>query len=140
MKKRVTSIVICLIIFLSVTCLYTNSVNAAASKKALKYLKGKWYSVGMCEGGPRSIVKFTKKYAKTYAYDPSKKKYVYCGKSKIVSTKKVKNGYLIKLKSKNGKYCYKTSENNKKKLDCFSTWNPKEFPKYYSGTSSLYKK
>ncbi len=140
MKKRSVLIAICLIMVFTVMTVYSKPVDAAASNKALKYLKGKWYSVGMVEGGkPRSYTKFTKKYAKTYVYNSVKKKYEYCGKSKIVSTKKAKNGYLIKLKNKNGKFCYRTSPDNKKVLDCYSTWNTKDFPNYYSGTSSLFK-
>ena len=69
------------------------------SKKALKWLKGKWYTVGMGTnpGKPRSMVKFTKKYRKTYQYNGTKWKLI--GKDRIKKVKKTKAGYNVYLKN-----------------------------------------
>ena len=138
MEKKNYSYKKMLFLLLSVTLILSTcsvSSNAAASKKALKFLKGKWYSNSQSGYGSTFYVKFTKKYAKYY-YADEHGKYHYGGKSKIVSTKKYEKGYWIKLKSSNGgKFSYVSFA--KDTLDNFSTWKRKEFPYKYSGSSSL---
>ena len=140
MKKSVKSILVvalCLMMSLVAVAAYSEPVYADAGKGAVKFLKGKWYSNSMSENGPSFYVKFTKKYAKYYTYDSKKGKYVYSSKSKIKSAKKSGKGYLIKLKNKNGKFCYKTVKGDKNALEYYGTWKSSEYGSTYSGSSSL---
>ena len=93
-KRKFLVLVMCIVmIFSTVTISGTTNVEAKATKKALKYLKGTWHTWDM----PGYKVKFTKKYVKYYAdYDSnfnqlsSKKLGKLEFKHKIVSTKKKK--------------------------------------------------
>lgn len=82
------------------------------------------------------MVKFTKKYVKYYSYSESEGKYIFNWKAKLVSAKKTKNGYLIKVKDGKYKYCY---EGNKEQMCYYMTWNRKKFGENLSGSSSLGK-
>ena len=62
MKKRKLFIILLCIVALFVTS--SNTVNAKASKKAMKFLKGTWVSVG---GSNATKVIFTRKYMKSYS-------------------------------------------------------------------------
>ena len=119
-------------IFSTVTISGTTNVEAKATKKALKYLKGTWHTWDM----PGYKVKFTKKYVKYYAdYDSnfnqlsSKKLGKLEFKHKIVSTKKKKRG-------KGSYYYFKTSANDKKVLEY---WGKLKDGNTYSGSDSLEK-
>lgn len=93
---------------------------------------------------PGYKVKFTKKYVKYYAdYDSnfnqlsSKKLGKLEFKHKIVSTKKKKGKWTIKVKRGKGSYYYfKTSANDKKVLEY---WGKLKDGNTYSGSDSLEK-
>lgn len=127
-------------IFSTVTISGTTNVEAKATKKALKYLKGTWHTWDM----PGYKVKFTKKYVKYYAdYDSnfnqlsSKKLGKLEFKHKIVSKKKKKGKWTIKVKRGKGSYYYfKTSANDKKVLEY---WGKLKDGNTYSGSDSLEK-
>ena len=117
----------------------TTNVEAKATKKALKYLKGTWHTASM----PGYKVKFTKKYAKYYAdYDenfnllPKNKLGKLKYKKRIVYTKRKKGKWIIKLKNKKGFHYYKTNENDKETLEY---WGKLNDVGTYSGSSSLEK-
>ena len=140
MKRKTKSfmtLVLCLVMAFAAVGAYSQPVQAKAGSAAVKFLKGKWYSNSMGENGPTFYVKFTKKYAKYYTYSSDKGKYEYTGKSTIKSAKKSGDGYLIKLKNKNGKFCYKTVKGDKNALEYYGTWKKSEFGDTYSGSSSL---
>ena len=137
LSKVFMALALCLVMSLVAVGAYSQPVYADAGSSAVKFLKGKWYSNSMSENGPTFYVKFTKKYAKYYYYNSDTGKYEYESKSKIKSAKKSGSGYLIKLKNKNGKYCYKTAEGDKNALECYGTWKSSEFGDTYSGSSSL---
>ncbi len=139
MKKLLKSFwaaMLCLVISVAAVSAYSQPVYADAGKGAVQFLKGKWYSNSMMER-PVFYVKFTKKYAKYYTYDSDKRKYVYSSKSTIKSAKKSGDGYLIKLKNKKGKFCYKTAKGDKNALEFYGSWKSSEFGSTYSGSSSL---
>lgn len=139
MKKQlfVTRKIYTFLLILILVLFIPSTAQADAGKKALKYLKGKWYTASIdLTGHPQYMVKFTKKYVKYYSFDEGKDKYVFNWKAKLVSAKKTKNGYLIKVKNGNHKYCY---EGDKKILCYYMTWNRKKFGDNYSGSSSLGK-
>ena len=87
-------------------------VEAKATKKAMKFLKGTWVTAG--QSGSVKVI-FTKKYMKSYDLWNSKNSRVkspkskgkYIGKSKIISTKKKGREWIIKVKNKNGTTYYK---------------------------------
>lgn len=141
MMKRIRifiAVMLCMVMITGLTEMFSQPVQAAAGKKAVKFLKGRWYSNSMMEEGkPTFYVKFTRKYAKYYYYQTKTNKYKYQGKCRIVSAKKSGKGYLIKLKNKSGKFCYQTDEKDKKILNCFQTWESDKFWDYYSASSSL---
>lgn len=130
--KRILCVMLCFT-FVFGACTFTS--DAATSKKAMKFLKGKWYSNSQTGKGASFYVVFTKKYEKYYYIDYETGKYHYSGKSKIVSAKKTKHGYLVKVKNSKGKYCYESEGEDT--LNCFSTWDRKKFSSSYSGSSSL---
>ena len=139
--KRLLAVGLCLFIAATMILHAELPVEAAAVKKALQFLKGNWYSNSMMgDGKPAFYVTFTKNYAKYYEYQEKKDKYKYSYKVKIVSAKKSGDGYRIKLKNKNGKYCYQTADGNQKELWCYSTWKESAFPSCYSASSSLCRK
>ena len=143
MKKSVKSVLVialCLVMSLATVAAYSAPAHADAGKGAVKFLKGKWYSNTMNEDKASFYVKFTKKYAKYYIYDRNEKKYVYSSKCRIKSAKKSGDGYLIKLKNKKGKFCYKTAKGDKNTLEYYGTWKSSEFESTYSASSSLSKK
>ena len=88
------------------------TIQASATKKAMKFLKGTWVTVG--QSNSVKII-FTKKYAKAYDLWKSdysdvkspKSKGKYIGKSKIVSTKKKGKEWIIKVKNSSGTTYYK---------------------------------
>ena len=88
------------------------TVEAKATKKAMKYLKGTWVTLGNSSG---TKVIFTQKYMKFYDLWTSdysdvkspKSKGKYLGKLKIVSTKKKGKVWTIKVKSQNSYTYYK---------------------------------
>lgn len=140
-KRKFLVLVMCIVmIFSTVTISNTTNVEAKATKKALKYLKGTWHTWDM----PGYKVKFTKKYVKYYAdYDSnfnqlsSKKLGKLEFKHKIVSTKKKKGKWTIKVKRGKGSYYYfKTSANDKKVLEY---WGKLKDSNTYSGSDSLEK-
>lgn len=140
-NRKLLVLAICIaMIFSTVTISNTTNVEAKATKKALKYLKGTWHTWSM----PGYKVKFTKKYVKYYVdYDsnfnqlPSKKFGKLEFKHKIVSTKKKKGKWIIKVKSGKGSYYYfKTSANDKKVLEY---WGKLKDSNTYSGSDSLEK-
>ncbi|MFR5919246.1 hypothetical protein [Eubacterium ventriosum] len=140
-KRKVLVLAMCIVmIFSTVTVSNVTNVEAKATKKALKYLKGTWHTWNM----PGYKVKFTKKYVKYYAdYDsnfnqlPSKKIGKLEFKNKIVSTKKKKGKWTIKVKKGKGSYYYfKTSANDKNVLEY---WGKLKDSNTYSGSSSLEK-
>lgn len=105
-KRKFLVLVMCIVmIFSTVTISNTTNVEAKATKKALKYLKGTWHTWDM----PGYKVKFTKKYVKYYAdYDSnfnqlsSKKLGKLEFKHKIISTKKKKGKWTINVKRGKG--------------------------------------
>lgn len=140
-KRKILVLAMCIVmIFSTVTISKTTNVEAKATKKALKYLKGTWHTWDM----PGYKVKFTKKCVKYYAnYDSnfnqlsSKKLGKLEFKHKIVSTKKKKGKWTIKVKRGKGSYYYfKTSTNDKKVLEYWGKLNDSNT---YSGSDSLEK-
>ena len=140
-KRKFLVLAMCIVmIFSTVTISNTTNVEAKATKKALKYLKGTWHTWDM----PGYKVKFTKKYVKYYAdYDSnfnqlsSKKLGKLEFKHQIVSTKKKKGKWTIKVKRGKGSYYYfKTSANDKKVLEY---WGKLKDGNTYSGSDSLEK-
>ena len=140
-KRKFLVLAMCIVmIFSTVTMLNTTNVEAKATKKSLKYLKGTWHTWNM----PGYKVKFTKKYVKYYAdYDsnlnqlPSNKLGKLEFKRKIVFTKKKKGKWIIKVKIGKGSYYYfKTSDIDKKILEY---WGKLQDIDTYSGSSSLEK-
>lgn len=140
-KRKFLVLAMCIVmIFSTVTISNTTNVEAKATKKALKYLKGTWHTWDM----PGYKVKFTKKYVKYYAdYDSnfnqlsSKKLGKLEFKHKIVSTKKKNGKWIIKVKRGKGSYYYfKTSANDKKVLEY---WGKLKDSNTYSGSDSLEK-
>ena len=133
MKKRKLFIILLCIVALFVTS--SNTVNAKASKKAMKFLKGTWVSVG---GSNATKVIFTRKYMKSYSLwnddftvKNPKAKGKYIGKRRIVSTKKKGKKWIIKV-GKKGSYTYYKGRG--RYLDC---WFKYKNEWTYSGTSSL---
>ena len=109
--KKLVAIVLCLAMTLTVCNIDQTNVEAKATKKAMKFLKGTWVTAGNSAG---TKVIFTKKYVKYYDLFTSdgkvkspKSKGKYTGKYKIVSTKKKGKKWTIKVKSKNGYIYYK---------------------------------
>ncbi len=109
--KKVVTIILCILLMLSISSISQTTVEAKATKKAMKFLKGTWVTAGN-SGGTKVI--FTKKYMKFYNLWTSdfrvkspKSKGKYIGKSKIISTKKKGKEWIIKVKSKNGTTLYK---------------------------------
>ena len=140
-KRKFLVLVMCIVmIFSTMTISNTTNVEARATKRALKYLKGTWHTASQ----PGYKVKFTKKYVKYYVdYDsnfnqlPSKKLGKLEYKEKIVSTKKKKGKWIIKIKRKKGSYYYfMTSDNDKEVLEY---WGKLKDSNTYSGSSSLEK-
>ena len=124
-KRKFLVLVMCIVmIFSTVTISGTTNVEAKATKKALKYLKGTWHTWGM----PGYKVKFTKKYVKYYAdYDSNFNQ---------LSSKKLGK---LEFKHKRGKgsyYYFKTSANDKKVLEY---WGKLKDGNTYSGSDSLEK-
>lgn len=138
MLKKLLIIIICLVLVLSPVAINNTRVEAKATKKAMKFLKGTWVSCGQSQS-MKAI--FTKKYVKfynlsykkggDYKVKSPKKKGVYMGKDKIVSTKKKGKRWIIKV-GKKGNYTYYKSY-GKNVLECH--W--KEHGEWmYSGSSS----
>ncbi|MBQ2643253.1 MAG: hypothetical protein IJF94_05575 [Eubacterium sp.] len=104
----IISLVLVLVIF---STLQVN-VEAKATKKAMKFLKGTWIIEG--DSSSKKII-FTRKYAKEYdlwnksqtKVKSPKRKGKYLGKAKIISTKKKGKNWLIKMKRYGGYYYYK---------------------------------
>lgn len=141
MKRKFMVLVMCIVmIFSTVTVANTTNVEAKATKKALKYLKGTWHTWNM----PGYKVKFTKKYVKYYAdYDsnynqlPAKKLGKLKFKNKIMFTKNKNGKWIIKVKRGKGSYYYfKTSASDKKVLEYWGRVNDSST---YSGSDSLEK-
>ena len=135
-SKKLLIIVLCLALIFASGIVINNKVEAKATKKAMKFLKGTWITVGNSQS-----VKliFTKKYVKSYdlwnknytkVYSP-KHKGKYLGKRRIDSTKKKGKTWIIKV-GKKGQYTYYKGFGVG--LECW--W--KEKGKWqYSGSSSL---
>lgn len=99
------------------------------SKKVYRQIKGWWTNVS--SGGTDR--KFTRTKMKIFDRNTGQ----YIGKMRIYGCKKVKGGYLIRLKNSDGeKLCYKY---NKKAdmMENFMGW--KADSNYYSGSSSLFR-
>ncbi len=139
MLKKLLIIIICLVLVLSPIAINDSKVEAKATKKAMKLLKGTWVSCGHRQS---TKVIFTRKYmlwydlgymkGDEYKVKRPKKKGRYTGKSRIVSTKKKGKRWIVKVKFR-GQYTYYKS-NGKNLLECH--W--KEHGEWmYSGTSSL---
>ena len=136
MKKRKIFIILLCIVAVFATSI--NTVNAKATKKAMKFLKGTWVTAGNSQG---TKVVFTRKYMKSYSLwnddcsmvKSPKAKGKYIGKRKIVYTKKKGKRWTIKV-GKKGSYTYYKGYG--KYLDCWwkdkNGWN-------YSGSGSLMK-
>lgn len=136
-RKIVIMLVLSCCIFATNFSQQSTAVEAKATKKAMKYLKGTWLTFGNSRS---EKVVFTKNYIKVYSlwnkdhtkvYSPKKKgKLMY--KSKIVSSKKKGNKWTIKV-GKKGSYTYYKSS-GKNVLECWwkdkNGWN-------YSGSDSL---
>lgn len=136
MKKVLCILLSLVMIFSIITIVPQTNVEAKATKKAMKFLKGTWVTAG--NSGATKII-FTRKYMKSYDLWNSSYTKVkspkstgkYIGKSKIVSTKKKGRKWIIKVKNKNGYTYYKGYGYV---LDCW--W--KEHGKWqYSGSDSL---
>ena len=139
-KRKMIVFVMCILLaFSTIIVPDTTNVEAKATKKALKYLKGTWHTANM----PGYKVKFTKKYAKFYEdcdaqfrQLPKKKFGKLMYKDKIVSTKRKKGKWIIKLKHKKSFYYYIESANDKKILEY---WGKLNDTSTYSGSGSLEK-
>lgn len=102
----------CLALAFSSASINENRVEAKATKKAMKFLKGMWVTAGQSQSVK---VVFTQKYMKFYdCWDDShtkvyggKKLGKYMGKSKIISTKKKGKEWIIKVEGYNGVVYYK---------------------------------
>lgn len=108
-KIGILMLVVCVLLGTSIVK-STTIVEAKATKKAMKFLKGTWATTHH----PCEKVVFTKKYMKVYAgYDKNrneykgKKKGKLLWKAKIVSTKKKKKEWTIKVKTGNSIIFYK---------------------------------
>ena len=110
--KKMLVLTICLVLVLSICNVPQISIQAKATKKAMKFLKGTWVTAG--QSNSVKII-FTRKYAKAYDLWNSnntrvkspKSKGRYLGKSKIVSTRKKGKEWNIKVKNGNGVTYYK---------------------------------
>lgn len=137
-RKIIIMLVLSCCIFATSFSHQSTTVEAKATKKAMKFLKGTWITWGNSQA---EKVVFTKKYKKVYSlwnknhtkvYSPKKKgKLLY--KSKIVSTKKKGKKWIIKV-GKKGSYLYYKGSGDV--LECWwkdkNGWN-------YSGSDSLQK-
>ncbi len=135
--KNIVTIMLFFVMAISISFgLPQTNVEAKATKKAMKFLKGTWITVGQ-SNSVKNI--FTRKYIKSYDLWNSKgtkvkspkSKGKYIGKRKIISTKKKGKDWIIKFKSKNGYGYYKGHGNS-----LISCWKEKgEW--MMSGSSSL---
>lgn len=128
MKKisKVLILALCITMFTGMGLTFsTAAASAEASTNAVKFLKGTWDSIGRGGSGAAMFyVKFTKTSAKYYVnYGGT---LTLNNTATIVSTKKIKHGYLIKLKDKNGnKYSYRSKSKNE--LSCYMSWTRKNY-------------
>ena len=135
--KRIIVIVLVLVFVLSPVAIDNTKVEAKATKKAMKFLKGTWVSWGHSQS---TKVIFTKKYmlwydlgymkGNEYKVKSPKRKGKYTGKSRIVSTKKKGKKWIIKVKSRS-QYTY-----YKGKGDVLECWWKENGEWMFSGTSS----
>ena len=138
MLRKIITIVMCIVFVFTSVMTFNSDVEAKATKKALKFLKGTWVS---CGHGQDTKAIFTKKYMKLYNLNyekggelkvkSPKKKGKYIGKWKIIYTKKKGKRWIIKVGKKGDYTIYKS--HGKNVLDCHYKWNGEWM---YSGSSS----
>lgn len=99
------------------------------SDKQYKRVKGLWtYN---SSGGWN--VKFTRSKVKYYNRDNGKLEWT----AKIKKCKKAGKTYIYYIQSQNGKYQFRTSDENADVLEYYGTWDNDCYSDYYSGSSSM---